>query len=59
MSSEGTKSAESFSVTPVVVHTKLAGAEQLPVFVAASFSVDVLNEATVDSVLLYSCNRAV
>ena len=49
VSSVGTKSAKSFSVNPIVVHIKWAGAEQPP---ATSFSVDVLNEATIDSMLL-------
>ena len=38
VSSVGMKSAESFSVNPILIHIKGAGAEQLPVSVAASFS---------------------
>ena len=36
-----TNTAESVLVNPIVVHMKWAGAEQLPVSAAASFSVDV------------------
>ena len=38
--SVGMKSAESFSVSPIVIHMKCSGAEQPPVSVAASFSVE-------------------
>ena len=48
VTSVGTKSAESFSVNPIVIHMKWAGAEQLPVSATASFSAEVLNEATID-----------
>ena len=41
VSSVGMKSAESFLVNPIAVHMKRAGAEQPPVSVAASFSVEV------------------
>ena len=41
MSSVGMKSAESFSVNPIVVHMNRTGAEKPPVSAAASFSAEV------------------
>ena len=40
VSSVGPKSTKRFLVNPIVVHTKSVGAEQLPVSVAVSYSVD-------------------
>ena len=50
VSSVGTKSAESFSANPIVVHMKWEGAKKLPW--PPPFSAEFLNEATIDSVLL-------
>ena len=49
VSSVGMKSAESFSVNPIVVHMNWTGGEKSPVFAAVR---KFLNEATIDSVLL-------
>ena len=48
----GYELCKEFLVNPIVVHIKWARPEQPHVSAAASFSVEVLNEATTDSVLL-------
>ena len=58
VSSVGTKSAESFSVNPIVAHMKLAGAEQPSVSVATSFSVEAF-EWSYHWLGATNCNRVV